>query len=295
MKASSTLRFSGAGLGLRRALARPLLDALPNSIDFLEVAPENWINLGGKMGSEFHQLMEHYPLACHGLSLSLGGPSPLDETFLHRVKRFLNDNNARIYSEHLSYCTDDSHLYDLLPIPFTEEAVNYVADRIKRTQDILNRRIAIENVSYYAKMPGELSEIEFINAVIEKADCDMLLDLNNIYVNSINHCYNPETFLKSMPYDKVRYFHIAGHYNEDSDLIIDTHAADVIDPVWSLLQSAYRLIGVLPTLLERDFNIPPLSELLLEVAQIHQYQSQSELTPIDTQDIRSMMLTEEAS
>ena len=259
---------SGAGLGLRRTLMGPLRDNPPKPVDFFEVAPENWIGIGGKPGRDFRYFTERYPFVAHGLSLSIGSPAPLDETFLHRVKRLLDEHDFRYYSEHLSYCSDDGHLYDLMPIPFTEEAIHYVAARIRRVQDILERRIAMENVSYYAAPGKEMEEIEFLNAVLEEADCDLLLDVNNIYVNSINHRYDAEAFLKSLPADRVAYCHIAGHYDEADDLKVDTHGAAVIDPVWSLLESAYRHCGVLPTLLERDFNIPPLPELLAEVSHI---------------------------
>jgi uncharacterized protein (UPF0276 family) len=263
---------SGAGLGLRRTLMGPLRDNPPAPVDFFEVAPENWIGIGGKMGKDFRYFTERYPFVAHGLSLSIGSPAPLDETFIHRVKRLLDEHNFRFYSEHLSYCSDDGHLYDLMPIPFTEEAVHYVAGRIRRVQDILERRIAMENVSYYAAPGKEMEEIDFLNAVLEEADCDLLLDVNNIYVNSINHCYDAETFLKSLPAERVAYCHIAGHYDEADDLKIDTHGAAIIDPVWSLLETAYQHCGVIPTLLERDFNIPPLPELLAEVSHIARLQ-----------------------
>ena len=207
-------------------------------------------------------------MVCHGLSLSLGGPAPLDETFIHRMRQFFDLHGILCYSEHLSYCSDDGHLYDLMPIPFTAEAIRYVAQRIRRVQDILERRIAIENVSYYAAPGQELSEIEFINGVIEEADCDLLLDVNNIYVNSINHGYDAIEFLRALPGERVAYGHIAGHYDEAEDLKIDTHGADVIAGVWDLLDEAYRAFGVFPTLLERDFNIPPFEALLVEVRQI---------------------------
>jgi uncharacterized protein (UPF0276 family) len=246
----------------------PLRDNPPDAVDFFEVAPENWIGVGGKLGKQFRHFTERYPFVAHGLSLSIGSPAPLDETFLHRVRRLLDEHNFRYYSEHLSYCSDDGHLYDLMPIPFTEEAVHHVAARIRRVQDILERRIAMENVSYYAAPGKEMDEIEFINAVLAEADCDLLLDVNNIYVNSINHGYDAETFLKSLPTERVAYFHIAGHYDEADDLKVDTHGSAIIDPVWALLEKAYAHFGVVPTLLERDFNIPPLAELLGEVSQI---------------------------
>jgi uncharacterized protein (UPF0276 family) len=270
---TSRYPVTGTGLGLRRTLMGPLRDSPPDNIDFFEVAPENWIGVGGRMGKDLCHFTERYPFVCHGLSLSIGSPAPLDETFVHRVKRFLDEHAIRFYTEHLSYCSDDGHLYDLMPIPFTEEAVQHVAARIRRVQDILERRIAMENVSYYAAPGQQMPEIDFINAVLAEADCDLLLDVNNIYVNSINHRYDAEAFLKALPAERVVYFHIAGHYDEADDLKVDTHGAPVIDPVWALLETAYTHFGVVPTLLERDFNIPPLPELLGEVGKISALQA----------------------
>lgn len=258
----------GKGLGLRRSLLRSLEASSLGPVDFMEVAPENWIDVGGRFGRQFREFTEAVPFVCHGLSLNLGGPAALDEPFVHRIKQFLDTHQVRCYSEHLSYCADDGHLYDLLPIPFTEEAAEYVAERIRRTQDILERRIAIENVSYYCAPGAEMSEIEFLTAVVEKSDCDLLLDINNIYVNSVNHCYDPIEFLHALPGERITYAHIAGHYNEAEDLIVDTHGADVIEPVWDLLSEAYRYFGVFPTLLERDFNLPSVDNLFAEVKQI---------------------------
>jgi len=267
---------SGAGLGLRRALLGPLQaydpEIVDTTVDFMEVAPENWINVGGQRREAFRYFTQRYPFICHGLSLSIGGPSPLDQTFIQKLRQFMDQYQIRTYSEHLSYCTDDGHLYDLMPIPFTEEAVKYVAGRIRQVQDMLGQRMAIENVSYYAAPGAELSEIDFINAVINEADCDLLLDVNNIYVNSVNHCYDPIEFLAAIPSERIAYGHIAGHYNEAEDLIIDTHGADIIGDVWDLLDKAYELFGVFPTLLERDFNIPPVVELFTEVQKIRDIQ-----------------------
>lgn len=258
----------GAGLGLRRAIMGPLRSHGPGPVDFLEVAPENWMGVGGRLGRAFREFTDEYPFVCHGLSLSIGGPSPLDETFLHRLRQFLDEHRVRCYSEHLSYCTDDGHLYDLMPIPFTQEAVHYVAQRVRRVQDILERRIALENVSYYAAPGAEMTELQFINAVLDEADCDLLLDVNNIYVNSVNHGYDSDTFLQGLPGHRIAYGHIAGHYNEAEDLIVDTHGADVIPGVWDILDKAFDHFGVFPVLLERDFNLPPVEELMAEVEQI---------------------------
>ncbi len=262
----------GAGLGLRREIMHSLADPFPTQVNFLEVAPENWMGVGGAYGKLFRSYTEQHDFVCHGLSLSIGSPAPLDEAFLHKLKSFLKQHNIRCYSEHLSYCSDDGHLYDLMPIPFTEEAVHYVAERIKRVQDILEQPIAMENVSYYAAPGKQMEEIDFLNAVLDEANCQLLLDVNNIYVNSINHRYDPYEFLNAIPGDRISYIHVAGHYDEAEDLRVDTHGADVIDPVWALLDKSYELYGVIPTLLERDFNIPPIPELLQEVDSIHEIQ-----------------------
>ena len=272
-KVSKYYPVQGAGLGLRRAFIGSLADDIPSQIDFMEVAPENWIDVGGQLGRQFQKISEQIPIVCHGLSLNIGGQAPLDEAFIRRVKQFLDLHNIPVYSEHLSYCADEGHLYDLMPIPFTEEAVHYVAERIMRTQDIIGQRIAMENASYYAAIGKEMEEIEFVNSVLKEADCLFHIDINNIYVNSINHCYDAAAFLKNLPGDRIVYAHIAGHYVEAEDLRVDTHGADVIDPVWQLLDVAYEHFGVFPTLLERDFNIPPLEALLKEVETISHYQT----------------------
>ncbi len=250
----------------------------------MEAAPENWIRVGGSLGKQLRAFTERYPFVCHGLSLSLGSADSLDWELLKSIKEFLAVHQVRCYSEHLSYCSDGGHLYDLLPIPFTGDAVHHVAGRIRQVQDFLGQRIAIENVSYYAAPRQELTEIDFLNAVIAEADCDLLLDVNNIYVNSINHGYDAATFLAGIPGSRIAYGHIAGHYVEAEDLRIDTHGADVIDPVWRLLAQAYRRFGVFPTLLERDFNFPPLPRLLGEVAQIASMQRACGAT-IDTSQV----------
>src|ERR1700712_2287912 len=156
------------------------------------MAPEKWINVGGKLRKTFRAYTERHPFVCHGLSLSLGGPAPLDETLLHKIRRLLDEHGIAHYSEHLSYCSDDGHLYDLLPIPFTDEAVRHTAQRIRRVQDLLGRRIAVENVSYYLAPERAMDELAFTNAVLAEADCDLLLDVNNVYVNACNHGYDAD-------------------------------------------------------------------------------------------------------
>lgn len=266
-------KIRGTGLGLKRELIPQIQAAygsnLIASIDFLEIAPENWIAAGGKSAKQLDWFLERFPLACHGLSLSLGGPDPLNEVFLKRVKQFLETNQIPLYTEHLSYCSDGGYLYDLLPIPFTEEAVHYVADRIRRTQDILGRRIAVENASFYVAAPiSEMDELTFLRAVLEEADCWLHLDINNVYVNSVNFGFDPHAFLHGIPGERITYAHMAGHDQEAKDLIIDTHGQDVIAPVWGLLEEAYTLFGAFPTLLERDVNIPALNILMQEVDKI---------------------------
>jgi len=267
------LKLHGSGLGLRRELLPALRIEVPDTIDFFELAPENWMDMGGLWRKDLYRLGGQRPIVAHGLSLSLGGPAPLDEAFLRCVKRFLDEHDIALYTEHLSWCSDEGHLYDLLPLPFTEEAVRHVAARIRRTQDILERRIAVENASYYVTPPAaEMSEAGFVRRVLDEADCDLHLDVNNVYVNSVNFGFDPWRFIATLPAERVVYIHVAGHYREADDLIIDTHGADVIDPVWELLERTYARIGIRPTLLERDFNVPPLGELLDEVHRIRSLQ-----------------------
>jgi uncharacterized protein len=275
MSSATVQTLSGAGLGLRREMLHDILSAKPAEIDFFEVAPENWIPFGGKLQKQFRQLTEKHRFICHGLSLSIGSPEPLDVVFVQQVKQFLRQHNISLYSEHLSYCSGAGHLYDLMPIPFTEEAVSYVAKRIRQVQDILEQPLVLENVSYYAAPGQQMSEQAFTCAVLQEADCQLLLDVNNIYVNSVNHGYNAGDFLRAMPSNRIAYYHIAGHFKEAEDLLVDTHGAAVIDPVWQLLQHAYQVHGVKPTLLERDFNIPQLTVLCGELQQINALQQAS--------------------
>jgi uncharacterized protein len=275
------LATSHVGLGLRREMLSSVLDQPQPGIDFFEVAPENWLPYGGTYQKKFRQLTERYPFICHGLSLSLGSPDPLDLDFVRQIKAFLKEHQIKLYSEHLSYCSAAGHLYDLLPIPFTEEAAVYVADRIRMVQDILEQPLVVENVSYYAAPGQELTELEFTNAVLELADCKLLLDVNNIYVNSVNHSYDALAFLKGLPTKRIAYGHVAGHYRQHDSLLIDTHGADVSDPVWALLSEAYQHHGLFPTLLERDFNIPDMQQLQLELEHIRRLQ------PTDSMKLRA--------
>ena len=268
----STLK---AGLGLRRDFIDEVVQRERVPVDFFEVAPENWVRLGGRYGRQFRQVSERYPIICHGLSLDLGDPRPLDMEMLADFKRFFREHGIRYYSEHLSYCGDEQgHLYDLMPLPFTEEAVHYVAGRIRQVQDFLEMTIAIENISFYALPASELSEIEFVRAVLEEADCRLLLDVNNTYVNAVNHgMYDARDYIAAMPTERIAYLHMAGHYDEAEDLKIDTHGQPVKEDVWDLYAFTLDTHGLQPTLLERDFNIPPLDELLEELNRIRDIQT----------------------
>lgn len=265
---------ASVGLGLRREMISALQSRPLSSVDFFEIAPENWMNVGGKLALALRALSEKTTLFCHGLSLSLGAPTPLDINHVKDVKKFIDQYNVTVYSEHLSYNSDaHGHFYDLLPIPFTEETVLSVAQKIITVQDILERQIAIENISYYFTPPlSTLSEIDFMNAVLSEADCQILLDVNNIHVNSINQKYSARDFLKKVPSSRISYLHVAGYHQEKPDLLIDTHGSDVSDDVWVLLKETYKQHGVFPTLLERDFNIPAVEELEKELVKISDLQ-----------------------
>ena len=292
--------LQGAGLGYRRDLADDFLNlSSNNAIQFMEVAPENWVKMGGAARYKFDQAAERYPLAVHGLSLSLGGQAPLDRELLKNTKALMTQYNSTFFSEHLSYCECEGHLYDLLPMPFTEEAVKHVAQRIRYVQDFLGLQISLENTSYYLHSPtSTMNEVEFLNAIAQEADCGIHLDVNNIYVNGVNHgLLDPYVFLEQVNVKRVNYIHIAGHDEEHSaaqvvedlegesfnkikgayrhlpELLIDTHGEAVKGTVWDLLEYVYQRLPVIPpTLLERDFNFPPFAELYAEVEHIAQLQ-----------------------
>ena len=267
-----------AGLGLRRDLVQPLREVMKDperasTIDFLEVSPENWLGMGGRYRAILDEFATHKPFAAHGLSLSIGSAAPLNIKHLKRIKAFLAHYDIAHFTEHLSWTADDGQLYDLLPIPLNEEAVHWVAARVRQTQDILERQIGLENASVYFTPPGsDMSEAEFITAVIEESGCYLHLDVNNVYVNSQNFNYDPYEHLSQLPLAKSGYMHIAGHYVEEDGFIIDTHGADVIADVWQLLDFVYNLHPQLaehtPICLERDFNFPHIELLLDEVRQI---------------------------
>lgn len=260
------------GLGFRRDIHNEILD-LDNDAkpDFVELAPENWMRFGGYWGSILKKIKEKYPIICHGLSLSIGSPDDIDDEFLDELNLFFAKAEPLIYSEHLSYSKcDNAHIYDLLPIPFRQDAVNHIVERIKYVQDKLERKIALENVSYYSPIGAEMTEQDFLSQILEKSDCNLLLDVNNVYVNAFNHKYDAKEFLDNIPLDRVSYIHIAGHDKVEEDLIIDTHGQDIIDPVFDLFEWAIAKIKPVPVLLERDFNMPEIEVLIGEMNRIRQ-------------------------
>ncbi len=259
------------GIGFRKEIAEETLSLEGDKVSFLELAPENWMGLGGRFRELLLQAIEKFPLTSHGLSLSLGSPEPLDWEFLKQLKQFFREVPIQLYSEHLSYCKcGNAHLYDLLPMPFTEEAITHVAARIRQVQDYLERQIAIENVSYYCAIAPQMSEAEFLSRVVEESNCALLLDVNNVYVNAFNHKYDPYEFLQSIPLEKVAYIHMAGHEQVSEDLIIDTHAEAIIDPVFRLFEWTLNQIQPVPVLLERDSKFDDFAGLMSEVEALQQ-------------------------
>lgn len=257
------------GIGFRKDFAEEFLNSTELKPSFIELAPENWIGMGGYWKKLLNKAAEKYPITCHGLSLSIGSPDELDVKFVKQVKQFLKDYNVNVYSEHLSYSKcNNAHLYDLLPIPFREDAVKHIVNRIKQVQDILEMPLVIENVSYYTPVAAEMTEVEFINAIVAESNCQLLLDVNNVYVNAFNHGYQTKDFIKQLPLKSIAYIHMAGHEQVSETLIIDTHGQAVIDPVYELFDFATDLIQPVPVLLERDFNIPELSELQTEISRM---------------------------
>ena len=253
-----------------------------------ELSPENWLTKDGQMGGAYDSILreftERFPFVCHGLSLSIGSSRQLDSNLLKNIKAFMTTHDIKLYTEHLSWCSDDAgHLYDLLPIPCTQEAVKLVSTRIKQAQDIMGQQIGFENASYYFRPTmSDMSDGEFITAICEEANCLLHLDVNNIYVNSHNFGFDAHQYLRELPLERTCYLHVAGHYVEPDGFLIDTHGNKVIDPVWSLLDDAYGLIEAtgkkakdIPTCLERDFNFPPLAELLDEASMIKAYQTKT--------------------
>lgn len=265
-------KIHGCGLGFRREQLSDLQNEpkLVQNVDFFELAPENWIGIGGAKLKSLRQFSERFPFVCHGLSLSIGSTDPLDFNLIRSIKAFMHEHNIGLYTEHLSWCSQNGHLYDLLPIPFSEENARWVAHRVKQVQDCLGQAIGLENSSYYfSPSGGEMNEAEFINLIVQESGCFIHLDVNNLYVNSQNLNYDPVQFLAKLNLERVGYMHVAGHYVEADGWLVDTHGAAVIDPVWDLLAHTFNQLGPsapkIPICLERDFNFPKLNELFSEL------------------------------
>ena len=226
--------------------------------------------MGGYWRKILDRAAEQYPISTHGLSLSIGSPDELDYNFLKDLKKFLDRYKIELYSEHLSYskCAN-AHLYDLLPIPFREDAAKHIVQRIKEVQDILERPLALENVSYYTAVAAEMKEVDFVSQIVKESGCKMLLDVNNVYVNSFNHSYDAKEYISGLPLDQVAYIHMAGHEKVADDLIIDTHGQNIIDPVYELFDWTLQHLKPVPVLLERDFNIPEIEILQDELNQLN--------------------------
>jgi hypothetical protein len=257
----------GFGLGLRTVHYEEILGGAP-AVDWFEAVSENYLVPGGKPVHMLERIRERYPVVLHGVSMSIGSTDALNMDYLRELKALIARIEPEWVSDHLCWTgVGGKNLHDLMPLPYTSEAVRHVADRVARVQDFLGRRILLENVSSYMTYESsEMDEWEFLAAIANQADCDILLDINNIYVSAFNHGFDPVTYLDRIPAHRVRQFHLAGHDN-CGDYIIDTHDAPVIAEVWSLYSAAVRRFGPVPTMIERDANIPPLVELVSELDQ----------------------------
>lgn len=268
------MKVEGVGLGLRFALVDELLEreargAVP-AIRWLECHPENYMRRGGRWPKNLERCRERWPFATHGLAMSLGGVDPLDERYLETLSTFLRDLEVPWHSDHL--CFSAAHgaaSHDLLPMPWNEETAKHFATRIRAAQTRVPTPLAVENISYYVKPPGSaLDDGDFVAAVVREAGCGLMLDVNNVYVNARNHGEDPRVILAKMPLDRVVQIHVAGHYYEAPDFIIDTHAEPLVDEVYELLAWTLERTGQVPVLLERDDDFPPFDELYAEVERL---------------------------
>lgn len=257
----------GFGLGLRTDHYTEVLETRP-AVDWFEVITENYLVPGGKPLHFLHRIRAHYPMVMHGVSLSVGSADPLNIEYLAQVKALAERLEPRWISDHL--CWTHAHgvnSHDLLPLPYTEEALRHVVERVERVQEFLGRRILLENVSSYVTYTqSAMSEWDFLAEVARRADCLILLDINNVYVSAYNHGFDALDYLRAMPRERVQQFHLAGHSNL-GDYIVDTHDAAIVDPVWSLYRAALERFGPISTMIERDADIPPLADLLAELEQ----------------------------
>ncbi len=262
---SHSLPYLGYGLGLRVDHYETLLEH-PGNVEWLEIVSENYMIPGGRPLVWLEKFRERFPLVMHGVSMSIGSADPLDDGYLARLAALARRVEPAWISDHLCWTgVQGINLHDLMPLPYTEEALTHVVDRVRRVQDVLGRRILLENVSSYISFAeSQLTEWQFLAAVAERADCLILLDINNIYVSAHNHGFSPLDYLDGIPASRVQQFHLAGHEHGDR-LLIDTHDAPIIDPVWNLYVEAVRRYGKVSTMIERDDHIPPLAELLAEL------------------------------
>ncbi|MEE9344624.1 MAG: DUF692 domain-containing protein [Methylococcales bacterium] len=271
--------FLGFGLGLRTDHYQDVLTQLPD-IDWFEICSENFMVAGGKPRYYLDAIKAHYPIVMHGVSLSIGSTDPLNKSYLQQLKTLINHVQPEWVSDHLcwtSYAQTNSH--DLLPLPYTDEAIEHVVERVKRVQDYLGRQLLLENLSSYLSYKDSIyDEWTFLNTIAEQADCLILLDINNIYVSARNHGYDAVDYLQGINQQHVRQFHLAGH-SDDGDYVIDTHDDDVCDAVWTLYAQALQRFGAISTMIERDANIPEFNELYAELQQAKQiaYQTLPEL------------------
>ena len=278
-----TIQNTDKGIGLRSEHIE-LLARSPKhpDIDFLELAPENWMSLGGLKREQLQDISKIYPLIAHGLSLSIGDCQPLNTKFVRQVGQFLDELNIQVYSEHLSFSRDNQgYLYELLPVPRRAENIGYLADRIKQVQDIIQRPLVMENISYYHNYGDEMPEGEFIAEIANRSGCELLVDINNLYVNSQNHHFDAAKMLEALPSDAIRYYHIAGHLVESdrsvesnksikgNKSLLDTHGMSVQQAVIDLARYTFSIHGSKPLLLERDNNVPPLVVLTEELRDVH--------------------------
>jgi len=279
---SSRPPVQGVGIGLRFAMARRTLQADVPEIRWLEIHPENYVGRGGRFRHVLEAATERFPLVTHGLTGGFGGVEPLDEAYVGALKAFLHALHVPWHSEHLCFSSADGvMLHDLMPLPFTHEAARAAAARVRELSDRLELPVALENVSYYAEAgPGELGELDFVLEVLERADAKLLLDVNNVFVNSRNHGFDPRAFIDRLPAQRVVQLHVAGHFVRPDRLIIDTHGEAVCDEVYDLLDYTLRRVGPVPVLLERDQNFPPFEQLVAEVQRIDRiYREATALRP----------------
>ena len=265
---SSSLRAPslGFGVGVRPVHYEALLGEHLGAVDWLEALTENYLGLGGKPAHYLERLREHYPLVLHGVSLSIGSVAPLDCNYLRQVRELADRIEAHWVSDHLCWTgVEGVNLHDLLPIPFTEEALKHIASRIDQVQEVLRRRLVIENVSSYVEFAqSQMSEAEFLAELATTSDCLLLLDVNNVYVSSTNHGFDADDYVRALPIDRIQQIHLAGH-TRHGEFLIDTHDAPVSEAVWHLYAKAIDRFGSVATMIERDDNIPPLEELLVEL------------------------------